>query len=126
MGGADFTGAVRARSTALDPATGLGVVRITLDKTEGTFPMGAFGRVVVTVRHRDDVLVLPSAALRGAVADGAEIAVCEAGKAAIHTVKVGWRDAARFEALEGVKLTDKVAVDHVLGLEDGTLLEEAK
>jgi RND family efflux transporter MFP subunit len=126
MGGAEFTGAVRARSTALDPGTGLGLVRITLDKTDGTFPMGAFGRVVVTVRHRDGVLVLPAAALRGAVADGAEVAVCEGGKAAIHAVKVGWRDATRFEPIEGLKATDRVAVDHVLGLEDGTALEEAK
>ncbi len=126
MGGADFTGVVRARSTALDPATGLGLVRIALDKADGTFPMGAFGRVVVTVRHRDAVLVVPTAALRGAIADGAEVALCEGGKAAIHAVKVGWRDATRFEPLEGLKPTDRVAIDHVLGLEDGTLLEEAK
>jgi RND family efflux transporter MFP subunit len=126
MGDAEFTGTVRIRSSALDPATGLGLVRITLDKTDASYPIGAFGRVVITVRHRDAVSVLPATALRGAVADGAEVAVCHDGKAAIHTVKVGWRDATRFEPLEGVAPSDKVAVDHVLGLEDGTELIEAK
>jgi multidrug efflux system membrane fusion protein len=122
--GAPFTGAVRVRSSALDPTTGLGLVRITLDKTETVYPIGAFGRVEITVRHRDGVLVLPTAALRGAVADGAEVALCHDGKAEVRKVSVGWRDATRFEALEGVAATDKVAIDHVLGLEDGTALIE--
>ena len=126
MGGATIEGRVRARSTALDPATGLGVVRVTIDKGEHAYPIGAFGRVVITTRHRDDVSVLPSAALRGAVSDGAEVALCKDGKALLRAVKVGWRDEARFEPLEGIGKDDRVAIDHVLGLEDGTILVEAK
>jgi hypothetical protein len=64
--------------------------------------------------------------LRGAVSDGAEIAICKEGKIALRTVKVGWRDATRFEATEGIAPTDRLAVDHVLGLEDGTPITEAK
>ncbi len=125
LGGDAIDGRVRARSTALDPATGLGVVRITLEKL-GTYPMGTFGRVVVTTKHRDAVAVLPTAALRGAVLDGAEVAVCKDGKASLRRVKVGYRNDTLFEPLEGLAADERVAVDHVLGLDDGTALEEAK
>jgi membrane fusion protein (multidrug efflux system) len=123
--GAAFEGKVRARSSALDPATGLGTVRIALAQSDARVPIGAFGRAVITTAHRDGVLLLPASALRGAVADGAEIALCKEGKAALRTVKVGWRDDARFEPLEGVEPTDRAAIDHVLGLDQDTPITEA-
>lgn len=126
LGGPVLAGHVRARSTALDPATGLGIVRVLLDKAGADYPIGSFGRVVVTMRHRDGVMVLPTTALRGAVLDGAEVAVCKDGKTSLHTVKVGWRDDTRFELLEGLAAGDRVATDHVLGLDEGTAIEEAK
>jgi RND family efflux transporter MFP subunit len=126
MGNAEFGGAVRVRSSTLDPATGLGTVRIAMDKADTSYPIGAFGRVVITVQHRDAVAILPTAALRGAVADGSEVALCRDGKAHLQTIKVGWRDASRFEPLEGVSPADKVATDHVLGLDNGTELLEVK
>jgi HlyD family secretion protein len=124
--GGDFEGVVRVRSRALDPATGLGVARITITKSASTSIIGAYGRAVVTSAHRDDVPTLPASALRGAVADGAEVAVCAKNKIEVRAVKIGWRDDERFEVLEGVKPGEKVAVDHVLGLENDTPFEEAK
>jgi RND family efflux transporter MFP subunit len=126
MGGPAVEGSVRARSTALDPMTGLGMARISIGNTEGTYPIGAFGRAVIATRHRDAVAVLPATALRGAVSDGAEVALCKGGKAELREVKVGWRDEMRFEPVDGVGSADFVAVDHVLGLDDGTELIEAK
>jgi RND family efflux transporter MFP subunit len=117
-------GTVRARSTSLDPATGLGTVRVALATQGAKVPIGSFGRIVITTEHRDAVLVLPSAAIRGSVSDGAEIALCKDGKAELHTVKVGWRDDDRVEVLEGAGAGDKVATDHVLGLDDGTAIVE--
>lgn len=125
-GGGAFTGAVRARSTALDPVTGLGTVRVSIREPEAAAFIGAFGRVVITTRHRDAVPLLPSAALRGAVADGAEVAVCKDGKAALRKLDVGFRDDVHFEVKGGLAPDEHVAVDHVLGLEDGTPIEEAK
>ncbi len=125
LDGAAFDGKVRARSTALDPMTGLGVVRVTLADVTA-YPIGSFGRVVVTTKHREGVLVLPTTALRGAVLDGAEVALCKDGKAALKPIKVGWRSDTKFEVLEGLEKGDRVAIDHVLGLDDGTALEEAK
>jgi hypothetical protein len=109
-------GTVLARSTALDPATGLGVVRIGLD---GASPpmLGLFGTVTVKLATRDGVLVVPADAMRGASADGAEVVVCKEGKAEVRSVTLGWRDDKQVEIREGLNDGDRVAVDHVMGLE---------
>ena len=152
-GGDVFAGTVLARSRSVDPATGLGVVRLQIDgpaepapeheteradgggargapgKPSGAFErpvLGAYGKAIVLLDRRDAVLSIPSSALRGAVADGAEIAICGAIKTTIRAVKVGFRDAARVEVLEGLKDSEEVAIDHVLGLEDGTRIVRAE
>ena len=122
--GGAFDGVVRSRSTALDPQTGLGMVRITITAAQAGVPVGAFGRVVVTLAHRDGVAVLPSAALRGAVADGAEVLVCRGAHALLRKIDVGFRDESRVEVKSGLEPADRVAVDHVLGLDDDTVIRE--
>jgi HlyD family secretion protein len=122
-GGGTIDGAVRARSTALDPATGLGFVRIAIDRKPPP-TLGAFGAATVTIGKRDGVLVVPAEAMRGAVADGAEVVVCHDGKAEDRPVKVGWRDDARVEITEGLEEGERVATDHVLGLETGSPIVE--
>jgi HlyD family secretion protein len=116
---------VRARSTSLDPTTGLGLVRIAVDP-KGPVVLGVFGSATVKVGARQGVLVVPSSAVRGAVSDGAQLVVCKDGKAEVRTAKLGWRDDARVEVVEGVADGDRVAVDHVLGLETGTPILEEK
>ncbi len=118
-------GSVRAVSSALDPSTGLGQVRISLDSPAASL-IGARGKVTIAVRHRDGVLLVPIEALRGAVADGAELVVCANGSAQVRSVRVGFRDARRLEVVSGITAEETVAVDHVLGLETGTALTEAK
>jgi RND family efflux transporter MFP subunit len=121
---APLPGVVRSVSSALDMATGLGQVRISLD-AQGSLLLGAQGRATILVRHRDGVLLVPNEALRGAVADGAEVVVCAAGAAQIRPIQVGYRDEHRFEVVSGLSIDDAVAIDHVLGLEPGTPLAEA-
>ncbi|HEX4341603.1 MAG TPA: efflux RND transporter periplasmic adaptor subunit [Polyangiaceae bacterium] len=113
-----FDATVVARATALDAQTGLGVLRLAFSGTPAGVPIGAFGRVVVSVAHRDGALVLPSAAVRGASSDGAEVALCDGAQATLRTIEVGFRDDARVEVKSGLVATDRVAVDHVLGLDD--------
>ena len=125
IGGEALTAVVRARSSMLDAATGLGTVRLTIEGFDGKAAMGTYGRVVIATAHRDAALVLPSSVMRGAVADGAEVVVCKGDKAALRTIKVGWRDEARIEVLEGLTAEDAVATDHVLGLEDDTPIKQA-
>jgi HlyD family secretion protein len=116
---------VRARSTSLDPATGLGLVRIAVEPRAPVM-LGVFGSATVKTGARQGVLVVPATALRGAVADGAQLAVCNDGKADIRDARLGWRDNTRVEVVDGIAEGDRVAVDHVLGLETGTPIVEEK
>jgi RND family efflux transporter MFP subunit len=128
-GRAAFEGTVRVRALALDPTTGLGTVRIAVNPGDAgapELPLGAFGRAVITLGRRKDVLLVPLAALRGAVADGSEVVVCKDGKASLRAVHVGWRGPQTIEVAGGLAPGELVAVDHVLGLEDGTAIVEAK
>jgi HlyD family secretion protein len=124
-GGDPIPGSVRARSTALDPATGLGFVRIGIQDA-GPMTLGVFGTAKITVGERKGVLVVPSAAMRGAIEDGADVVVCKDGKADVREVKVGWRDDERVEITSGLAAGDRVALDHVLGLETDSPIVEAK
>jgi hypothetical protein len=63
--------------------------------------------------------------LRGAIADGAEVVVCDQGKAHVRQVQVGYRDEQRFELISGLEPGARVALEHVLGLDDGAELTEA-
>jgi HlyD family secretion protein len=147
--GGKLAGAVVARARALDPATGLGAVRIRVEKEAGAGgdgkdkgdkdkddkkddepagppPLGAFARATLLLGRREGALMLPASAIRGAAADGAEIAVCKGDKVEIRTVTVGYREPGRVEIAEGLKEGEKVAVDHVLGLdEEATIVEVA-
>jgi RND family efflux transporter MFP subunit len=123
-GGEPLAGTVRARSTALDLTTGLGFVRIGFDAPT-PLTLGVFGTATVEVGKRDG-MVVPSDAMRGAVADGAEVVVCKEGKADLRTVKVGWRDDHVVEIVEGLVEGERVATDHVLGLETDAPIVEAK
>jgi RND family efflux transporter MFP subunit len=117
-------GSLRTLSGQLDEATGLAQARIALEPTPTPPLIGSHGRVRVVVNHRQNALVLPASALRGAIADGAEVVVCEQGKARVRQVRVGYRDAERFELLSGLEPGAKVALEHVLGLDDGAELTE--
>jgi RND family efflux transporter MFP subunit len=124
LAGADsmlLEGTVRTRPRALDAATGLGSVRITLTSDAARdLPVGAFGHVRVDTGRRENALVVPQAALRGAISDGAELVVCAGDKAAIKIVTVGYRDDKRVEIVSGIGPDDEVAIDHLLALEDDT------
>ena len=120
IGGDPLAAVVRARARALDGASGLGAVRLAITEFDGRAPIGTYGRVVITTAHREGKLLLPATAVRGAIADGAEVVVCKGEKAALRAIKVGFRDATRVEVLEGVTAEETVAIDHVLGLDDDT------
>ena len=120
-----FEGTVLLRGVSVDPATGLATVRIAVVSQSGTLPLGAFGTVTVETAKRDGVPTLPTAAIRGAFADGPHVIVCGHGVAEVRAVQVGYRDADRFELTAGLAPGERVAIDHVLGLDDGTRIEPA-
>jgi RND family efflux transporter MFP subunit len=100
-GGNSLPGVVRARSTALDAATGLGLVRIAIE-TAGPLTLGLFGTATISVGNREGVLV------------------------DVRTVRIGWRDDKLIEVVDGLRDGERVAVDHVLGLDTGTPIVELK
>ncbi len=124
-GGDALDGTVRARSSALDPATGLGVVRIALDGAP-PLTLGLFGAATLRLGTLDGALIVPAEAIRGAVADGAEVVVCAGAKAEIRRIAVGWRDDRSVEVRGGLEEGELVAVDHVLGLQTDSPIVEAR
>jgi RND family efflux transporter MFP subunit len=116
-------GRVRVLSSVVDPATGLGAARITLDELDARVLMGAYGRARVSTQHRDGVLAIPLEAVRGALADGAEVVVCGNGKAELRPVRLGYRSPRFIEVISGVRTGERVAIDHVMGLVTGTAIE---
>lgn len=122
-GGEPLRGTVRARASALD-TTGLGTIHIGID---GARPLlGTFATARIDVEHKQDILVVPIASIRGAVLDGASVVVCKDGKAHLTEVKTGVRDEKNVEILEGLARGDKVAIDHVLAFEDDMPIAEPK
>ena len=125
---ASLAGEVVGVARGLDGKTGLGDVRILLvppaNGASDSMRIGSFGHARVHGRSVADALSIPRSALRGAILDGAEVAACANGKAAIRKITVGYRDADRVEVLSGLAATDHVAIGDVLGLTEGTAITE--
>ncbi len=121
-----FDGQVRAVGTALDPATGLGLARLSLALKATRPRLGEFGVANVVIAKREVPMAIPETAIRGAIADGATVAVCKDGKAELRKVMFGDRDTSFVEITSGLAADETVAIDHVLGLEDGTPIAAAK
>lgn len=109
---------------AVDPLTGIGAVRLRF--TEATrLPTGMTGSVRVTVAERAGAGTVPERALRAREGDRAEVVVCGANHhAAVKEVQLGATDEGFVEVREGLESTDRVVVDHVVGVEDEAPLAE--
>jgi len=133
-------GAVAAVSPAVDRATGLGSIRITLDTSAGTLPpVGVTGVARIETGEPHAATLVPAAALRAALGDEAEVVACGPDRRA-HVVRVqrgasiGTTTGALVEiralapgdaGAAGISPGARVAVEPVLGLSDGDPLEPA-
>ncbi|HEU4731820.1 MAG TPA: efflux RND transporter periplasmic adaptor subunit [Kofleriaceae bacterium] len=112
---------------AVDPATLLGGVRLAIDpKAEGVAAVkvgsAAIARIVIASRPG---VVVPASALRRSQVGADEVVVCDGNVARIAQVTVGQRGERGVEITDGLKPGDRIAVDHVLGIEDGQALVAA-
>ena len=123
LAGRHFAASVQMVSPAVD-ASGLGAVRLALIIKDVRPPLGLLGRADVSTGEARSVVEVPVAAVRNAGGVGTEVVVCDAGQARVATVRVGTRGTERIEILEGLAAGQRVAVDEVVGLEDGAALEE--
>jgi len=121
VGSEAFSGTVSRVSPAVDRATGMGSVRIMLEPAATLVPpVGTFGVARIDTGEPHAVILVPQVALRSVLGEGGELVVCGADKLA-HVKKVSpgsVRDGLVEIAAELVA-TDRVAVEPVLGLNDG-------
>jgi RND family efflux transporter MFP subunit len=126
--GATWSAAVSAVSPAVDRATGLGTVRLSLDLGPGPRPgppLGVLGTARVRVGQPRQATVVPKGALRAGVGAEAEVILCGGdGAAHVRRVRRGVATGDKVEA-EGLAPGDKVALDP-LGITEGQPLEIAK
>ncbi len=127
-----FSGTVAAVSPAVDRATGLGVVRVTLNVAAGAAPpIGVTGTAFISSGAKRIATLVPTTALRAAVGPDAEVVICGGdGHARVVHVRPGVVVAGRVEVraagdggVPPMAAGASVAVDPVLGLIDGDTLE---
>lgn len=111
---------VRA-SRSVDPSSGVGEVRVRLERPLPV-PLLAPVKVVVTLAVHPGVLTVPVAAVRRSEAGQEEVVVVEKNVAKARAVKTGLRSGGRVEIATGLDGSETVVVDSPLGLTDGMLL----
>jgi RND family efflux transporter MFP subunit len=121
--GRTFPLTVQTVSPAVDPATGVGAVRLAFAPAAAQPPFGLFGEADVDVGERKDLLFVPEGALRNPSGKRAEVVVCDAGLAHVRSIEIGIRVDGKAEVTSGLRAGEQVAIDDVLGLEDDAPIE---
>lgn len=119
--GTAFTGIVRRVSPTIDPTSRSGEVEIVVANPTHQLKPGMFAKVTLILQQREDVVLVPSQAVRQE-GDQAMVFVVREGKAYRHLVTLGLHNDTRVEILDGLepgasiilaghhKLKDKAAV----------------
>jgi len=121
IGGDPVPAMVARVAPAVDPATLLGTVRITLNATKNVPPVGSAATAKVVIAQRKGIIVPPPALRRSAIGTD-EIVVCDKNVARVREVTLGVRTETTVEIAKGLTPDDQIVVDHVLGIDDGTPL----
>jgi HlyD family secretion protein len=125
IGIADPIGGTVVRvAPAVDTQTMLGLVRVALNRPDSVkVSTAATGEIAIAKRPG---LRVPASALRRSLVGEDEVVVCAGSAASVRKVTVGNRSEQGVELKDGVKPGESVVIDHVLGLQDGQVLEKAK
>jgi len=123
--GRHFPGRVRTVSPGVDPMTGMGSVRLALETTATHPPLGLLGEVDVTTGQSRGVTVVPAAAVRNAGGTRSEIVVCNGNRAEVVQVVTGYRRDGLVAVQGALHAGQRVAIDELLGLAQGTPIEAA-
>jgi RND family efflux transporter MFP subunit len=117
---AAVAGTVVRVAPAVDPAIQLGLVRVALAASEGV-KVGTAATAQITIAERPGIRV-PAGAVRRSLVGEDEVVVCDGAVARVRKVAVGRRAADAIEIKDGLRIGDRVVIDHVLGLADGQAL----
>jgi RND family efflux transporter MFP subunit len=138
--GRSWPGTVAAVAPAVDRTTGLGKVRVALQLAPPGHgiapPVGLYGTALIASGESRQGLLVPSTALRNRSGLLAEVVVCSsAGTAQVRPVQLGLTLGSSADAQVEVRSpsedraplapTDRVAVEPVLGINEGDVLEVA-
>ena len=125
--GRTFPGSVRTVSPAVDPLTGVGSVRLSLETGGTRIPIGILGTAEVQLGAARGVEVVPASAVRSAGGANTELVVCDSGRAHPLSVVVGERREGFVQIVSGLESLTRpvrIAAEGLTGLEEGTALEE--
>jgi RND family efflux transporter MFP subunit len=116
--GRKFPGRVVAISPAVDPATGLGLVRIRVPNFGGLLRLGMFLSAEIPVETHAHALVVPPQAIYRDEAGQSRVFVVSGDSATAVPVELGIETKDRIELLSGVKEGDTVILTGGYGLGD--------
>ena len=118
IAGQKFRGQVVAISPAVDPTTGVGLVRIRVPNSGGLLRMGMFLSAEIPIDTHARALVVPPQAIYRDEAGDSRVFVVSEDTATAVPVKIGIQTKDRVELLDGVKEGDTVILTGGYGLGD--------
>ncbi len=117
--GQKFVGHVEAISPAVDPTTGVGLVRIRVPNSNGLLRMGSFLNAEIAVNTHAGALTVPAEAIYHDAAGQARVYLVQQDSATAVPVKLGIETKDRVELADGaVKEGDSIILAGGYGLSD--------
>lgn len=111
---------------ALDEQTHTIQIEIRLNNDDFLLKPGMFARVTLIVRRKDDVVVIPRDVILGDRIGEPYVYVVENGTAHKHPVKIGIRQADRYEIIDGLNQGEKLVINGMNYLIDGSKVDVVK
>jgi len=118
-----FNAEVYSVYPALDEQTHTIQVEIRMNNDGLLLKPGMFARVTLITKSKDDVIVIPRDVVLGGKIDEPYVYVVEDGTAHKRFVKLGIRQADRYEIADGLKPAEKLVVNGMHSLKDGVNVE---
>ena len=123
--GVAFEGTVADIDSRVDPDTRAVTVRALLPNPDGRLRAGMLLRVSVRLPQRQ-ALVLPEIAVQQEGSQASVFRVGAGDTVALVPVTLGSRDAGKVEVASGLKAGDRIVVEGIVKLHDGSSIVEAK
>lgn len=118
-----FAAKVYSVYPALDEQTHTIQAEIRMDNDELLLKPGMFARVTLITEHKDNVVVIPRDVVLGGRIDEPYVYVVEDGAAHKRFVKLGIKQADKYEIIDGLKQGEKLVVNGMNYLADGVKVE---
>lgn len=114
-----FAGKVQRISPTIDPGSRSGEVEIVVANADYRLKPGMFAKVTLVLQQKQDILVIPRAALRMR-AKGAAVFVVQDGKAHLRPVTLGLQNDTEVEILDTLEPGTEIVLAGHHGLKDQT------